>query len=178
MHTLLAHSALLPTNIPKSLSTGLLSSHSSSHLHFCLALLCPGCRTWHLDLLNFMPLTMPVQKGSILLYFGWSVDLMSLQVWGFGTVGDVCNYFKFFSKQHIVSGSCTSPNISTDASGKKLATSIQAAHNTHQFYTSHCKQLEIVYFKPATLQRWQERGAESNQTSFGNWTSALATLET
>ncbi|KAK4818032.1 hypothetical protein QYF61_004156 [Mycteria americana] len=39
----------------RSLSAGLLASHSSPNLHLCPALLCPRCRIRHFDLLNFIP---------------------------------------------------------------------------------------------------------------------------
>lgn len=108
---------------------------------------------------------MSVQEGSISIYFRWSADLMCLQVWGFGFVGFFWNFLKyFFLKNHVVSGSFTSPNIPTGASGKKLA-----AHSNHQFYTSHCKQLEIAYSKPATLQggRRQEQKATRHLLATG-----------
>jgi len=42
------------TSTPKSLSSGLLSSHSLPNLYLCLGLPLPMCRTLHLALLNFM----------------------------------------------------------------------------------------------------------------------------
>ena len=48
--------SLLPPSTPRSLSAGLLSSHSSPNLYLCPALLHPRCRIRHLDLLIFIPL--------------------------------------------------------------------------------------------------------------------------
>ena len=43
-------------NIPKSFSSGLLSSHSQPNLYLCLSVPQSRCRTLHLALLNFMRL--------------------------------------------------------------------------------------------------------------------------
>ena len=44
--------SLLPASTPRSLSAGLLPSHSSPHLYVWPALLHPRCRIWHLCMLN------------------------------------------------------------------------------------------------------------------------------
>ena len=49
--------SLQSTSTPRSLSAGLLFSHSSPNLYLCPEFLCPRCEIWHLDLLYFIPLT-------------------------------------------------------------------------------------------------------------------------